>query len=203
MIAAAKGQSKKCLVLDLDNTLWGGVIGDDGLDGIKLGNKADGEAFVAFQSFALALKERGIILAVCSKNDDANAREPFERHPDMKLRLGDIAVFRANWNNKVDNIRDIAATLNIGLDSLVFVDDNPAERAIVRQFLPMVEVPELPEDPSGYVTALAEGGYFETVSFSRRRPRTRAHVSGKRPAQRTPDVIQGHRRLSRQPEHDR
>ncbi len=166
LIAAAKGQAKKCLVLDLDNTLWGGVIGDDGLDGIKLGMKADGEAFVAFQAFARALKERGIVLAVCSKNEDANAREVFERHPDMQLRLDDIAVFRANWNNKVDNLRDIAATLNLGLDSLVFVDDNPAEREIVRQFLPMVEVPELPEDPAFYVAALAGGAYFEAVSFS-------------------------------------
>jgi FkbH-like protein len=166
LVAAVKGLAKKCLVLDLDNTLWGGVIGDDGMDGIQLGAKAEGEAFMAFQSYLRALKERGIILAVCSKNDEKNAREPFERHPDMKLRLDDIAVFRANWNNKVDNIRDIATTLNIGLDSLVFVDDNPAERDIVRQFLPMVEVPELPDDPSGYITALAKHRYFETTSFS-------------------------------------
>ena len=166
LVAAAKGVAKKCLVLDLDNTLWGGVIGDDGLDGIKLGPKADGEAYMAFQSYLLALKERGVILAVCSKNEEANAKEPFERHPDMRLRLDDIAVFRANWNNKVDNIRDIAATLNIGIDSLVFVDDNPAERAIVRQFLPMVEVPELPDDPAGYIAAIARYRYFETVVFS-------------------------------------
>lgn len=166
LIAAAKGSAKKCLVLDLDNTLWGGVIGDDGVDGIRLGAKADGEAYMAFQSYVLALKERGVILAVCSKNDDANAKEPFERHPDMRLRLDDIAVFRANWNNKVDNIRDIAATLNIGIDSIVFADDNPAERAVVRQFLPMVEVPELPEDPAGYIAAISRHRYFEAVAFS-------------------------------------
>jgi FkbH-like protein len=166
ILASSKGLSKKCLVLDLDNTLWGGVIGDDGLDGIKLGTDADGEAFMAFQAYVKSLKERGVILAVCSKNEEATAKEPFLRHPDMKLGLEDIAVFRANWNNKVENIRQIANTLNIGLDSLVFVDDNPAEREIVRRFLPMIEVPELPEDPSDYVNALAAGCFFETVTFS-------------------------------------
>lgn len=166
VIAAARGLSKKCLVLDLDNTLWGGVIGDDGLDGIRLGNKADGEAFVAFQAYLKLLKEHGVILAVCSKNEMENAKEPFERHPDMQLRLGDITVFRANWNNKADNIREIATTLNIGIDSLVFVDDNPAERALVRQFLPQVAVPELPEDPAGYIAAIASAGFFEASSFS-------------------------------------
>jgi FkbH-like protein len=166
LIAAAKGQAKKCLVLDLDNTLWGGVIGDDGLDGIVLGANADGEAFMAFQSWARALKERGIVLAISSKNDEANAKEPFEKHPDMRLSLSDIAVFRANWNNKAENISDIARILNIGLDSLVFVDDNPAERAIVRKFLPMVEVPELHIDPANYIQCIAERGYFETIGFS-------------------------------------
>ena len=166
LVAAAKGLAKKCLVLDLDNTLWGGVIGDDGLDGIHLGMKADGEAFVAFQAWLKTMKERGVILAVVSKNEEANAREPFEKHPDMRLRLDDIAVFRANWNDKVGNIREIAQVLNIGLDSLVFVDDNPAEREIVRQFLPMVAVPELPKDPSGYIDAVAAGRYFESIAFS-------------------------------------
>jgi FkbH-like protein len=164
---ALKGQSKKCLVLDLDNTLWGGVIGDDGIEGIKLGSGADGEAFVHFQKYVLALKNRGVILAVCSKNEAAIASEAFANHPDMQLRLEDIAVFRVNWDNKADNIRAIADSLNIGLDSIVFVDDNPAERALVRKFLPMVAVPELPEDPAGYVEALHRNRYFETVSFSR------------------------------------
>ncbi len=166
LAGAAKGLAKKCLVLDLDNTLWGGVIGDDGMDGIKLGNGAAGEAFADFQDYARELKERGVILAVCSKNEDANAREPFEHHPAMRLRLDDIAVFRANWNNKADNIREIAETLNIGLDSVVFVDDNPAERSLVRDFLPMVTVPELPEDPALYAAALHRERLFETLSFS-------------------------------------
>jgi FkbH-like protein len=166
VIAALKGQARKCLVLDLDNTLWGGVIGDDGMAGIKLGNGADGEAFRDFQAYVRKLKDRGVILAVCSKNDEENAREPFARHPDMVLRAEDIAVFRANWDNKADNIRAIAATLNIGLDSLVFADDNPVERNLVRQYLPMVAVPELPDDPSGYIAAIAAHGYFETTAFS-------------------------------------
>ena len=166
LIAAAKGRARKALVLDLDNTLWGGIIGDDGMEGIRLGTKADGEAFSAFQAYLHALKERGIILTVCSKNVEANAKEAFEKHPDMKLRLPDIAVFTANWESKVENIRNIAATLNLGLDSLVFVDDNPVEREAVRRYLPMVAVPEMPEDPSGYIEALAAGGYFEALAFS-------------------------------------
>lgn len=166
LVAAMKGKAKKCLVLDLDNTLWGGVIGDAGLAGIRLGDGPDGEAFADFQEYILGLKRRGVILAVCSKNEEAAAKEPFERHPDMRLRLEDIAVFRANWENKADNIRDIAETLNIGLDSLVFVDDNPAERALVRTLLPEVAVPEIPEDPSHYTRVLDGGRYFEAVGFS-------------------------------------
>lgn len=166
LLSAHKGLAKKCLILDLDNTLWGGVIGDDGLVGIKLGSGADGEAFVDFQRFVLSLKERGIVLAVCSKNDENNAKEPFLKHPDCQIKLDDIAVFRANWNNKADNISDIAAILNIGLDSLVFVDDNPVERDLVRQLLPMVAVPELPEDPSGFIEAIERHHYFETTSYS-------------------------------------
>jgi FkbH-like protein len=166
LIAGAKGLAKKCLVLDLDNTLWGGVIGDDGLDGIKLGAGPEGEAFVAFQTFARALNARGIVLAVSSKNDPKNAEEVFEKHPDMRLKLSDIAVFRANWNNKVDNIKEIARVLGLGLDSFVFVDDNPAERAIVRQMLPMVEVPELAEDPADYVASLAGLSLFEATAYS-------------------------------------
>ena len=166
IISSLKGGAKKCIVLDLDNTLWGGVIGDDGLSGIKLGNGAVGEAFVDFQLYLLKLKQRGIILAVCSKNEEENAREPFIKHPDMKIALEDIAVFRANWQNKVDNIRDIARILNIGLDSLVFIDDNPVERNLVREYLPMVAVPELPEDPSGYAQVIEQQLYFETVGFS-------------------------------------
>lgn len=166
LLAGARGLAKKCLVLDLDNTLWGGVIGDDGLAGIRLGSGADGEAFVAFQLFVKALKERGVILAACSKNDPEIAASVFRDHPDRVLRLEDFAVFVANWDNKADNIRDIAMRLNIGLDALVFVDDNPLERDIVRRNLPDVAVVELADDPAGFVAALAAGGWFETVAFS-------------------------------------
>ncbi|MEQ8816185.1 MAG: HAD-IIIC family phosphatase [Thalassobaculum sp.] len=166
LLAGAMGLARKCLVLDLDNTLWGGVVGDDGVAGIALGSGADGEAFVAFQRHVKALKERGVILAVVSKNEEAAARAPFESHPDMVLRLDDIAVFRANWTNKADNIQDVAETLSIGLESLVLVDDNPAERDLVRRALPMVEVVEMPEDPAHYVEALARAGCFEAVAFS-------------------------------------
>ncbi|MDE3177606.1 MAG: HAD family hydrolase [Pseudomonadota bacterium] len=168
ILAAKAGKSRKCLVLDLDNTLWGGVIGDDGLDGIELGQgSALGEGFLAVQDYARQLGERGIILAVCSKNDEANALEPFEKHPDMALRRKDIACFVANWDDKADNIRLIAQRLNIGLDSLVFLDDNPFERNRVRQALPMVAVPEVPDEPALVPDVLAAAGYFEAVAVTR------------------------------------
>lgn len=165
LLAAKQGRSAKCLVLDLDNTLWGGVIGDDGLEGIVVGQGSPlGEAYVAFQEYCRELARRGVILAVCSKNDEANALEPFDCHPEMVLKRADIACFVANWTNKAANIRQIAAELNIGLDSLVFVDDNPFERNLVRQELPMVAVPEMGEDPAGYARTLADAGYFEALS---------------------------------------
>ncbi len=167
VVAADLGLSKKCLVLDLDNTLWGGVIGEDGLGGIKLGQgDPAGEAFIAFQRAIKALQGKGVILAVCSKNNDADAREPFLKHPEIVLKLDDFAMFVANWERKPDNIRTIARTLNIGLDSLVFVDDNPAEREIMRQFAPEVEVITLPADPSGYARALSDYLMFETSAFT-------------------------------------
>jgi FkbH-like protein len=166
-IAAKQGRSFKCLVLDLDNTLWGGVIGDDGLEGIALGQGSPlGEAYTAFQEYVRELSRRGVILAVCSKNDEANALEPFDKHPDMVLKRGDIASFVANWSNKADNIRAIAQELNIGLDALCFIDDNPFERNLVRQELPMVAVPEVSDDPTGYPAALADAGYFEGLSVT-------------------------------------
>ena len=166
-IAAVLGRARKCLVLDLDNTLWGGVIGDDGLAGIQLGQgSASGEAFIAVQRMALELRARGIVLAVCSKNEDDAARLPFREHPDMLIKEADIAVFQANWTDKAANLRAIAAALNIGVDALVFLDDNPAERAQVRRELPVVAVPELPDDPALYPRMLAAAGYFEAVSFS-------------------------------------
>jgi FkbH-like protein len=167
ILAAQSGQSKKCLVLDLDNTLWGGVIGDDGLDGIVLGEgSASGEAYLALQHYAKQLKERGVILAVCSKNDTKIAEAAFQDHPEMLLRRSDIAAFVANWGDKAENLKAIAAQLNIGVDSLVFVDDNPVERARIRQSLPMVAVPELPADVAQYVRCIADAGYFEAVAFT-------------------------------------
>jgi FkbH-like protein len=167
LIAAARGRSRKCLVLDLDNTLWGGVIGDVGVAGIVLGEgSALGEAYLAVQRYARQLKDRGVILAVCSKNDPAIAESAFREHPEMVLKRNDFAAFVANWNDKAENLRAIAQRLNIGLDSLVFVDDNPVERARIRESLPMVAVPELPDDPALYVRTLAQAGYFEAVSFT-------------------------------------
>ena len=166
-IAAKLGRSFKCLVLDLDNTVWGGAIGDDGMEGIELGQGSPlGEAYAAFQTYARELSRRGVILAVCSKNDEANALEPFAQHPDMVLRRGDISSFVANWSDKVGNIRAIAQELNIGLDSLVFIDDNPFERNLVRQELPMVAVPEVADDPAAYPIALSDAGYFEGLSIT-------------------------------------
>ncbi len=167
LLGALRGTARKVLVLDLDNTCWGGVIGDDGLSGIELGpGTGRGEAHLALQRYALDLRGRGIVLAVCSKNDDANGRLPFREHPEMLLREEHIAVFQANWRDKASNLAAIARALNLGIDSLVFVDDNPAERAIVREHLPQVAVPELPEDPALYVRAVASGGWFEAVAFS-------------------------------------
>lgn len=167
LIAAIRGRSRKCLVLDLDNTLWGGVVGDDGVDGIRLGQGDPvGESFLAVQAAALALRQRGILLAVCSKNTEEAAREPFRRHDSMLLREEHIAAFVANWTDKAANLEAIARMLEIGLDSLVFLDDNPVERAQVRETLPAIAVPELPDDPALYPRALAWAGYFEAVAYS-------------------------------------
>ena len=166
-LAALRGKSGKVLVLDLDNTVWGGIIGDDGLEGIKVAQgDARGEAHLAVQRLALDLRQRGIVLTVCSKNTDAVAREPFEKHPEMLLKLDHIAVFQANWNDKASNLQAIAEELSVGLDSLVLLDDNPVERALVRRLLPQVRVPELPEDPAWYARTLAAAGYFEAATFS-------------------------------------
>jgi len=167
LVAAARGKSRKCLVLDLDNTLWGGVIGDDGLEGIVLGEGSGaGEAHLALQRYALALKARGVLLAVCSKNEESVAAAAFRDHPEMALRRDDFAAFVANWTDKASNLEAIAKALNIGLDALVFVDDNPVERDQVRARLPMVAVPELPADPALYVATVAEAGFFEAAAFT-------------------------------------
>ncbi len=167
IICAIKGQFKKCLILDLDNTVWGGVIGDDGLEGIQLGHGLGiGKAFTEFQMWVKKLKQRGVIICVASKNNEDTAKEPFEKHPDMVLKLEDIAVFQANWETKVDNIRTIQRILNIGFDSMVFLDDNPFERNIVRENIPGITVPELPQDPGEYLEYLYSLNLFETASYS-------------------------------------
>jgi len=165
IVAAQLGLAKKCLVLDLDNTLWGGVIGDDGIGGIKLGQgDPEGEAYLEFQRYVRSLRQRGVLLAVCSKNNHDTAMSVFRDHTEMALRPEDVACFMINWSDKAANIRAIAKELNIGVDSLVFVDDNPAERAIVRQLVPEVAVPELPADVTGYIRAIEQHRYFQTLS---------------------------------------
>lgn len=167
IIGALYGITAKCLVVDLDNTLWGGVVGDDGIHGIKIGQgDAVGEAYRAFQEYLLKLKQRGILLAVSSKNEEANALGPFQELADMVLKRDDFLVFKANWEPKPDNLRAIATELNIGTNSLVFIDDNPAEREIVRQWMPEVHVVDLTEDPADYPILLDDAGFFETVTLS-------------------------------------
>ena len=162
------GKTKKCLILDLDNTLWGGVVGDEGYDGIQLDpNNAVGEAYRYFQAYVLELKKRGVILAVCSKNDEKNAKEPFEKNENMVLQMDDISCFLANWDDKVTNIKRIAKTLNIGIDSMVFFDDNPAEREIVKKYLPEVQVIEVPEDPAFYALQLDKENAFNWIQFTK------------------------------------
>jgi len=166
-IAAMRGKSRRCLVLDLDNTLWGGVIGDDGLAGIQIAQgDATGEAFLDFQRYLLSLRKAGVVLAVSSKNNDQTARLPFRQHPEMLLREEHFAVFQANWNDKPSNLMAISQQLSLGLESIVFVDDNPFERELVRRTLPQVAVPEMPEDPALYALTLSSAGYFESISFS-------------------------------------
>ncbi|MGA8491167.1 MAG: HAD-IIIC family phosphatase, partial [Terriglobales bacterium] len=161
IVKSAYGKSKKCLVLDLDNTLWGGVIGDDGVQNLILGRDHPvGEAFLDFQRYVKSLERRGVILAVCSKNDAENAKEGFS-HPDSVLKLEDFSAFKANWDPKPENIRAIAEQLNIGLDSIVFVDDNPAERDFVAEQLPEVAVPNVGADVSGFAEVLEHEHYFE------------------------------------------
>lgn len=167
-IKALRGNTKKCLVLDLDNTLWGGIVGDEGWNGIQIDpNNAVGEAYRFFQAYCLSLRKRGVILAVCSKNDESIAKEPFEKNENMILQLSDISCFVANWENKADNLRRIAYELNIGTDSLVFFDDNPAEREIVRQFVPEIQVIDVPNDPALYVLQMEKEQPFEWLQITK------------------------------------
>lgn len=156
----------KCLVLDLDNTLWGGVIGDDGMTGIQLGDDYPGNVFKEFQRRVLALLDRGILLAVVSKNDAPVAEEVFHRHPDMLIKWSDLAAARIDWAPKSQHLRAIARELNIGADALVFFDDNPVERAEVRLNTPEVQVVDVPSDPLKYVSALDRIPWFDQVSLS-------------------------------------
>ena len=168
IIAAQMGRSRRVLVLDLDNTLWGGIVGDDGVEGLALGTGSPlGEAYSALQRMALSYKERGIILCVSSKNDEAIALDAFRNHPEMILKEEDIVVFRVSWDDKAANIKALSEMLDLGLDSFVFLDDNPAERKRVRDALPSVAVPELPRDPSEWLQVFQAAGYFEQAAFSR------------------------------------
>jgi FkbH-like protein len=166
IVQAISGKFKKCIILDLDNTTWGGIIGDDGIEGIQIGDLGIGKAFTNLQLWVKELKNRGVIIAVCSKNTEEIAKEPFENHQEMVLKLNDIAVFVANWENKVDNIKYIQNVLNISFDSMVFLDDNPFEREMVKQAIPDISVPSLPEDPAEYLPYLQTLNLFETVSFT-------------------------------------
>lgn len=173
---ALLGRTRKCVVLDLDDTLWGGILGDEGVAGVDVGaGTPRGEAFAAFQHYLKRLRERGVLLAVASKNDDELARRAFTERPEMVLRLDDFVAFEARWTPKSDSLRAIAARVGIGLDSLVFVDDNPAERALVRKELPEVAVPELGDEPADFPAILDAGRFFETTSLTaedRRRTET-------------------------------
>ena len=172
---------KKALVLDLDNTLWGGVVGETGPQEIALGEGPEGEAYREFQAHLKGLAQRGIALAVCSKNNLADAQEPFRVNPNMRLGLDDISCFVANWESKAENIRDIAAQLNLGLDSFVFFDDSKAEQELVRQLLPEVAVVNVPEDPADYIRALQRGLWFEACTITEEdRQRTAAYRAAQR-----------------------
>lgn len=177
IVAAVLGKARKLVAVDLDNTLWGGIVGDDGIEGIEIGEGTPaGEAHKAFQRYLKSLRDRGIVLAVCSKNDEALARTAFTEHPEMVLKLDDFVAFKANWEPKSENLKAIAEDLALGLDSFVFVDDNPAEREQVRQALPQVAIPELSDDPSDYPAALDAGGWFEAVAMTvEDRERTRTY----------------------------
>jgi FkbH-like protein len=165
-IVPLTGRTAKCLVVDLDNTLWGGVIGEDGMTGIKIGPEYPGAAFQALHRVLLDLSRRGILLAVCSKNNLDDALEVFEKHPGMLLRLKHFAAVRINWTDKAQNLREIAQELNIGVDALAFLDDNPFEREQVRAALPEITVIDLPQNPLDYAAAVRDCPVFERLALS-------------------------------------
>jgi FkbH-like protein len=175
VIAERMGRSVKCVILDLDNTLWGGVLGDVGYDGIEVGEVSNiGLVYARFQKALLQLKQRGVILAVCSKNDEAQVRRVLAEHPDMVLKDTDFVKVCANFGDKASNIREIQRALNISLDSMVFLDDSSFERDFVRTALPELQVPEMPEDPADFLPALTMWNLFEVGSFS---PEDRARTA--------------------------
>ena len=149
-IISLLGLTKKCIVLDLDNTLWGGIVGEDGFDGIRLGLQPPGNAYVEFQKYLKALTQRGIILAINSKNNFDDAIDVIRNHPHMILKENDFASIKINWNDKVSNMKEISNELNIGSDSFVFFDDDPVNREFVKENMPEITIPDLPHDPSQY-----------------------------------------------------
>ena len=164
-IRAVRGQARKCLVLDLDNTLWGGVVGEDGAAGVRIGpGHPEGEAFLDFHRRLQALQAQGVLLAVCSKNNPADVAEVFATRPEIPLRLADFAAAEICWDPKHEGLRKIARTLNIGTDSLVFLDDNPAEIELIRQMLPEVEAVQMPSDPADYPAVLDRLTLFERAA---------------------------------------
>lgn len=165
-IAANHGKMRKCIALDLDNTLWGGVVGEDGIEGLRLGEEAAGLAFREFQTELLNLHRQGVLLALCSKNNPEDALHAIRSHPAMRLREEHFAAMRINWDDKASNLRSLAEELNIGLDSMVFVDDSPVERSWVREAIPEVYVPDWPDDPSDYKDALLELAAEHFVKFA-------------------------------------
>ncbi len=166
IVRPISGLSKKCLVLDLDNTVWGGVLGEEGIEGIKIGIEPPGNAYSDFQKAAKALLKRGIILAINSKNDIELVKEAFEKRPEMILKWDDFASVRANWHDKAQNLREIAAELNIGVDSFVFMDDNPAERFLIKSELPEVLTVDMPEDCSNYAQTLLDLNVFDALHIT-------------------------------------
>jgi len=161
------GKIKKVLITDLDNTLWGGILGDDGPLGVEVGtDSSHGKAFLAYQKFLLNLKSRGVLLAICSKNSLDNVKEVFKKNQNMILKISDFVSIKANWLNKAKNIQDISQELNLNLDSMIFIDDSPVERQLVRNYLPSISVPEIPKDPSFVTKYIADNYFFDLVSLS-------------------------------------
>jgi FkbH-like protein len=177
LIKAIYGKARKVLVLDLDNTLWGGIIGDDGVECIKIGRETPiAESYTAFQEYCLAMRNRGVLLAVCSKNNEDTAKSGLE-HPSSVLKLDHISCFKANWDPKHENILDIAKSLKLGVDSFVFIDDNPAEREIVEMQIPGIAVPNVGSDVTRYADFIDRNRYFELISLSKEDMDRAAHYS--------------------------